>query len=95
MVVPNNSMITVPKPPNRTINIDNVPENGVTLLPTIDYSVSGEGGSELGTYKFIVSLKAGRRWDDLTIDPIIVTYTITGDAVYTWQFGDSLPIVLL
>ena len=94
MVIGNNSMITVPKPANRVINVETL--NGVpAVVPeSTHYTVMGTGGTKIGTYKFLVTLKGNRRWNDYTIDPIIVTYTITGEEIYTWQLGDNLPIVL-
>jgi hypothetical protein len=94
MVIGNNSMITVPKPVNRVINVETL--NGVpAVVPeSTHYTVMGTGGTKIGTYKFLVTLKGNRRWNDYTIDPIIVTYTITGEEIYTWQLGDNLPIVL-
>lgn len=94
MVIGNNTMITVPKPANRTINVETLNGNPCAVPTSNNYTVVGSGGTAIGTYRFMVYLKDGRRWNDYTIDPIIVTYTVTGEEVFTWQFGDSLPIVL-
>ena len=94
MVIGNNSMITVPKPSDRTINVETLNGNPCAVPTSNNYTVVGSGGTAIGTYRFMVYLKDGRRWNDYTIDPIIVTYTVTGEEVFTWQFGDSLPIVL-
>lgn len=94
MVIGNNSMITVPKPADRTINVETLNGEPCAVPTSNNYTVIGSGGTTIGTYRFMVYLKDGRRWNDYTIDPIIVTYTVTGEEVFTWQFGDSLPIVL-
>lgn len=94
MVIGNNSMITVPKPADRTINVEALNGEPCAVPTSNNYTVIGSGGTTIGTYRFMVYLKDGRRWNDYTIDPIIVTYTVTGEEVFTWQFGDSLPIVL-
>lgn len=95
MVIGNNTMITVPKPADRTINVETLNGNPCAVPTSNNYTVVGSGGTAIGTYRFMVYLKDGRRWNDYTIDPIIVTYTVTGEEVFTWQFGDSLPIVLV
>ena len=94
MVIGNNTMITVPKPADRTINVETLNGEPCAVPTSNNYTVIGSGGTTIGTYRFMVYLKDGRRWNDYTIDPIIVTYTVTGEEVFTWQFGDSLPIVL-
>ena len=95
MVIGNNSMITVPKPSDRTINVETLNGQPCAVPESAHYTVIGTGGTAIGEYKFMVYLQEGRRWNDYTIDPIIVTYTVTGEEVYTWQFGDGLPIVLI
>ena len=94
MVIGNNTMITVPKPADRTINVETLNGEPCAVPTSNNYTVIGSGGTAIGTYRFMVYLKDGRRWNDYTIDPIIVTYTVTGEEVFTWQFGDTLPIVL-
>lgn len=61
------------------------------LSSTDDYDVVGTGGSEPGTYRFKVILKAGKWWKDGTNTPIFVTYVIQDKFS---KFGDSFPIKL-
>lgn len=65
--------IEVEKPTDQIIEYDG---NIHTLNSTDYYDVTGQGGSEPGTYKFKVTLKSGKWWRDGSNTPIFVTYTI-------------------
>lgn len=67
------NMILVDKPTDQTFEYDGKIH---TLNSTDNYSVVGEGGSEPGTYRFKVILRAGKRWKDNTNTPIFITYII-------------------
>lgn len=67
------NMILVDKPTDQTFEYDGKIH---TLNSTDNYSVVGEGGSEPGTYRFKVILRAGKRWKDNTNTPICITYII-------------------
>lgn len=75
LVLGSNALNTVliEKPTNQTFDYDGEIH---TLTSTDDYTVTGEGGSEPGTYKFKVVLNAGKWWTDKTNTPIFITYTI-------------------
>lgn len=66
-------IILVDKPTDQTFDYDG---NIHKLESTDYYNVIGDGGSEPGTYRFKVVLKAGKRWRDNTNTPIFITYTI-------------------
>ena len=66
-------IILVDKPTDQTFDYDG---NIHKLESTDYYNVIGDGGSEPGTYRFKVVLKAGKRWKDNTNTPIFITYTI-------------------
>ena len=65
--------VLVDKPTDQTFDYDG---NIHKLDSTEYYNVIGEGGSDPGTYRFKVVLKAGKRWRDNTNTPIFITYTI-------------------
>lgn len=65
--------VLVDKPTDQTFDYDG---NIHKLDSTEYYNVIGEGGSNPGTYRFKVVLKAGKRWRDNTNTPIFITYTI-------------------
>ena len=67
------NIIFVEKPIDQTFDYDGEIH---TLSSTDDYTVTGEGGSEPGEYKFKVIPKAGKWWKDETNTPIIVKYII-------------------
>lgn len=67
------NIVLIEKPTNQTFEYDGEIH---TLISTDDYTVTGEGGSEPGTYKFKVVLNAGKWWTDKTNTPIFITYTI-------------------
>ena len=53
------------------------------------YTVTGNAGSAVGTYRFKLVLNGGKWWTDGTNSPIFVTYTIkTAPAL----FGNTFPI---
>lgn len=59
-----------------------------TLEATAQYDVVGEGGSDVGTYKFKVIPKAGCYWTTGGSVPIFVYYTITAKPSY---FNSTFP----
>ena len=65
--------VEVEKPKDQTFDYDGTVRS---LTSTDDYTVSGTGGSEPGTYTFKVTLVQGKWWIDGTNNPISVTYTI-------------------
>ena len=88
--------ILVEKPINRTFTYDGTSH---ALASTEAYTVTGSGGSEVGTYHFNVTLNynpttnTAYKWADGTTDAIIVTYIIEPVIVNTaWHFGDQFPI---
>lgn len=91
-VVNNGTLTSIAKPVDRTFQWTGDVQR---LTSTTTYTVTGEGGSDVGIYKFIVKLNAGYRWNDFTMDCIVVTYTITTDEVFYWQMGDVFPIELI
>lgn len=90
-VVTAGTLTTIPKPSDKTIQYNGDPQAPVS---NNQYTIIGTPGTEIGVYKFIAYLKPGYRWNDLTMDSIIITYTITGDEVETWEMGDAFPIKL-
>lgn len=80
----------VDKPVNRTI----VQDGKVYALTSTDaYTVTGTGGSAIGTYTFTVTLKQGYMWSDNTLTNLTITYTII-DKSTGWVFGSVFPIIL-
>lgn len=65
--------VEIEKPSDQSFNYDGQTH---TLNSNDYYNVTGEGGSEVGTYKFKVTLKSGKWWKDGTNTPIFITYTI-------------------
>lgn len=64
---------TVDKPEDETITYDG---ETYTLESTDAYTVTGDGGSDVGTYTFTVTLNSGYEWSDGTDDDLTITYTI-------------------
>lgn len=85
----------VDKPINRIFVYDGTVH---TLASTAAYTVTGTGGSQIGTYQFNVSLNidpvanTGYKWSDNTTNNIVVTYTIKDASTLGWSFGSSFPI---
>lgn len=79
----------VEKPVNKSFIYDGLihkPES------TEAYDVIGEGGSEVGTYKFKIVLNGGYYWTNMYNAPIYITYTITPPASV---FGDTFPVTFM
>lgn len=79
----------VEKPINKSFIYD-----GLVHKPesTEAYNVIGEGGSEVGTYKFKIVLNGGYYWTNMYNAPIYITYTITPPASV---FGDTFPVTFM
>ena len=79
----------VEKPTSQTFVYD-----GLVHKPedTKAYTVIGDGGSEVGTYKFKIVLNDGYYWTNNYNSPIFITYTITPA---TSVFGDTFPVTFM
>lgn len=80
----------VAKPVNQVFTYDGYLH---VLESTKEYTVTGNGGTIVGDYKFTVTLNDGYMWDDGTDDVLTITYTIMETNPGTWYFGSVFPMV--